>query len=61
MRCLSDLIAWSGFGVATVDEIVINVLVVEIYRIQQLTLVHAKLIRGEMAITHKTHANVSYR
>ena len=30
MRCLLDLIAWSGFGVAPVDEIVMNVLVVEI-------------------------------
>ena len=30
MRCLPDLIAWSGFGVAPVDGIVMNVLVVEI-------------------------------
>ena len=29
MCCLPDLIAWSGFGVAPVDGIVMNVLVVE--------------------------------
>ena len=29
-RCLSNLIAWSGFGVAPLDGIVMNVLVVEI-------------------------------
>ena len=30
MRCLPSLIVWSGFDVAPVDGIVINVLVVEI-------------------------------
>ena len=30
MRCLPDLIAWSDFGVAPIDGIVMNVLIVEI-------------------------------
>ena len=29
MRCLPNLITWSGFGVTPVDGIVMNVLVVE--------------------------------
>ena len=31
MECLSDLIVWSDFGIAHVDEIVMNILVVEMY------------------------------